>query len=241
MTKKETFADDGRLGWSGRDSLGLSTRMIAMSSSRLLAGLVALLMPLLVPMAGHALVIKSVKVTIDPVKGDAFAIKGELGPLDPPGLDFAGASQIVLELDGFAAGFGAADLKRRKTSLSFKGPSKTPGLSQLVIDLKKRRFAAKGSGLVLPSLPATFMVRLRADSDTACALLPLERLGKPPTKPPTKPKAVKYGLPKKHTGLPCLLGGRLRADPPAVEIDTATAVRFTAALASGLAPWDGSA
>jgi hypothetical protein len=181
-----------------------------------------------------ALTIKSVKVTIDPVQGDSFAIKGELGALDPPGIDFAGASQIVLELDGFVAGVGATDVKRSKTSLSFKGPSKTPGLSQLKIDLKKRRFAAKGSGLLLPSLPATFMVRLRADTDAACALLPLERLGKPPKKPPTKPKAVKYGLPKKNVGFPCGLEGRVRADPPAVEIDVPTPVRFTAKVAPGI-------
>lgn len=68
-----------------------------MSSSRLLAGLIALLVPLLVPMAGHALVIKSVKITIDSVKGDAFAIKGELGPLDhPPAVEIDTPTAVLL-------------------------------------------------------------------------------------------------------------------------------------------------
>ncbi|MCC6764439.1 MAG: hypothetical protein IT293_07220 [Deltaproteobacteria bacterium] len=201
----------------------------------------AVLLVLLIPAAAPALTIKSVGVVVHPAKGDAFAIKGELDARDPAGLDLAAASRIVFELDGVTLGLSAADFKRTKTKLTFKGPSRTPGVSQLVIDLKKRRFAAKGSGLLVPPLPATFTARLRADDDVACALLPLERLGKPPTKPPTKPKAVKYGLPKKHPGSPCLLTGTLRAMPPAVTVATPTSLVFQASLAAGLVPDGGGA
>lgn len=200
-----------------------------------------LFLAVLAPSAVRALTIKSVSVAVHPVKGDAFSIKGELDARDPAGLDLAAAARIVFELDGVTLGLGAADFKRTKTRLTFKGPSRAPGVSQLVIDLKKRRFAAKGSGLLVPPLPATFTARLSADGDVACALLPLERLGKPPAKPPTKPKAVKYGLPKKHPGSPCLLTGELRAMPPAVVVDTPTSVVFHATLAAGLVPDGGAA
>lgn len=209
--------------------------------SRRLALPAAVLVIFLVPAAAPALTIKSVSVTVHPVKGDAFSIKGELDARDPAALDLAAAARIVFELDGVTLGLGAADFKRTKTKLTFKGPSRAPGVSQLVIDLKKRRFAAKGSGLLVPPLPATFTARLSADGDVACALLPLDRLGKPPAKPPTKPKAVKYGLPKKHPGSPCLLTGDLRAMPPAVVVDTPTSVVFQATLAAGLVPDGGGA
>jgi hypothetical protein len=202
----------------------------------LLLAVLAVLLVALTPATSRALIIKSATIMVHPVKGDAFAIKGELDARDPPGIDLAAATRIVFDLDGVVAGFGGADFKRTKTRLSFKGPSRSPGVSQLVIDLKKRRFAAKGTGLLLPPLPATFTVRLRADDAIACALLPFERLGKLPAKPPTKPKAVKYGLPKKHPGSPCLLAGRLRATPPVVIVDTPTTVRFEATLAAGIVP-----
>ena len=78
---------------------------------RLLITLVAWL----VPATSQALTIKSVSVTVHPVKGDAFAIKGELDARDPAELDLAAAARIVFELDGVTLGLGAADFKRTKT------------------------------------------------------------------------------------------------------------------------------
>lgn len=185
-----------------------------------------------------ALTIKSATVTSHPTKGDGFKVKGELGPLDA--LDLDAAAGVVFELDGAVAGFRTAELKRSRTRLTYKGPRASPGIAQLVLDLKRRRFGAKGTGLLLPGIPGPLTLRLAADGASACAVLPLERAGKPPKKPPTRPKTTRYRLPRKHPGLPCLLDGRASAHPPAVVVDAPTSVRFEAVLAPALVP-DGGA
>lgn len=185
---------------------------------------------LALPASTAAFTIESITVSRSPTKGDAFKIKAALDASEA--LPLATAVGVAFDLDGTIAGLPTATMKRTRTKLAFKGVRGAPGVAQLTLDLKKRRLTAKGAFAFLPNVPSPLVVRLEADGVEACAVVRLERLGKPPRKPPTKPKTVRYGLPKNQHGEPCLLTGRLHGQPESVVVDVATSVRFEAVLTS---------
>ncbi len=183
---------------------------------------VTALLPILATRPAHALTVTSASVTRDPAKGDSFTIKGEF-----PDLAIGDASAVLFSLDRARSDLLPTDLKHGKLTLKFTGVRGAPGLTELALDLKKRRFTAKGAGLLLGGLPDALTVHLGADDDRVCAFVPLERTGSPP-KPGAKPKPVHYRMPRKVASLPCLGDGMIGATPPAVVVGTPTPVLFEA-------------